>query len=219
MIMKRFTKIFTTLITIWLLPVLLVAQHGHGDHTNSNALDAKAVNMDHSLYHMTAEWTNHRNETFKLSDFEGKPLVVVMYYGNCVQVCPILIRDANRIFEKVDENLRKEMRVLAVTFDPENDTPDRLKAYAEEKELNLPEWHFVTGNRSEIRELAMLLGVEFTKKSDGHFAHSNLVTVLDDEGKIILRLEGLNQPVEEAAEKIERIADEKPGGLSHQNHD
>lgn len=217
--MKRFTKTITTIFAICLLPVVLLAQHGHGNHSNSNALDAKAVNMEHSLYHMDAEWTNHRNESIKLSDFSGKPLVVVMYYGNCVQVCPILIRDANRVFEAVGDSLRDEVRVLAVTFDPENDTPDRLHAYAEEKDLNIPEWHFMTGNRSDIRELAMLLGVEYSKKGDGHFAHSNLVTVLDDAGKIVHRLEGLNQPVDKSAKRIESILNKQDDGFSHHKHD
>lgn len=213
--MNRLEKMIMPIVAICLLPTLLLAQHGHGDHANSNALEAKSVNMEHSLYHMDAEWVNHRNETLELADFSGKPLVVVMYYGNCVQVCPILIRDANRVFEAVDESLRDQVRVLAVTFDPENDTPERLHAYAEEKGLNIPEWHFITGERADIRELAMLLGVEYTKKGDGHFAHSNLVTVLDDAGKIVQRLEGLNQPVDEAAKTIETILNNNPDGVSH----
>lgn len=189
---------------LFLFPLIAVAQHGHGNHTNDNALEAKKVSMEHSLYKMNAEWTNHRGETFKLSDLAGYPIVVVMYYGNCVQVCPILIRDANRVFESVEESLRDDVKVLAITFDPDNDTPERLHAYAEEKNLNLTEWHFVTGKHSDIRELAMLLGVEYTKKSDGHFAHSNLVTVLSGGEKIIHRMEGLNQPVIEAKNLIER---------------
>ncbi|MEX0662149.1 MAG: SCO family protein [Balneolaceae bacterium] len=217
--MNRTKKLSLTLFAFFLLPTALLAQHGHGNHTNNNALNPKEVNMEHSLFHMSANWTNHRNETLKLSDFSGNPVVIVMYYGNCVQVCPILIRDANRVFKAVDESLRKNVRVLAVTFDPQNDTIERLHAYAEEKELNIPEWHFITGNRSDIRELAMLLGVEYTKKGDGHFAHSNLVTVLDDEGKIIHRLEGLNQPVDEAAKYIETILNTNPDGRSHQNLD
>lgn len=216
--MKYIKRLIHTLIATCLLPMILMAQHGHGDHDNSNALDIGEVNTEHSLYHMNSLWTNHRNETLRLSDLSGKAVVVTMYYGNCVQVCPILIRDANRVFQAVDESIRSEVRVLAITFDPENDTPETLYAYAEEKNLNIPEWHFITGKRSDIRELAMLLGVEYKKKGDGHFAHSNLVTVLDDKGRIALRLEGLNQQVDEAAEIIEAMIKQKAGELTHQKH-
>jgi protein SCO1/2 len=56
----------------------------------------------------------------------------------------------------------------------------------------------------------MLLGVQFAEKSDGHFSHSNLVTILDKEGRILQRIEGLNQPVEEAAAQIEELLEMSP---------
>ena len=192
------------------------AQHSHQNH---NAMGAKEVSSEHSVYHTQAEWTNHRNETFLLHELKGKPVIVTMFYGNCTQVCPILIRDANRVFSAVDSSIRDNVQVIAITFDTENDTPEVLNTYAEEKELNIPQWHFLTASDSAIRELAMMLGVQYSQKSDGHFAHSNLVTVLDSEGRIVHRLEGLNQPVEEAARWIENqltITDNE--NLSHKNH-
>lgn len=210
---------FILLLLVLFIPIHAPAQHTDHGHSNSNVLDAGEVNMEHSLYHMDAVWTNHRQENFQLADFTGKPTIIVMYYGNCTQVCPILIRDANRLFTALDETLRKNVRVLAVTFDPENDTSERLHVYAEEKGLNLPEWNFVTGQSTDIRELAMLLGVEYTKKSDGHFAHSNLVTLLDGMGKIIHRMEGLNQPVKQAATLIrEYLINNGDDTYSHKNH-
>ncbi len=182
--------------------ILMFAQPAIGQHMNHNAMDAQPVESEHSIYHMDATWTDHRGETFRLADLQGQPVVVVMFYGNCTQVCPILIRDARRVYEAVDENIRSEINVLAITFDPENDTPEVLKKYAIKKDLNVPQWHFTMGNPADIRELAMLLGVQYAQKSDGHFSHSNLVTVLDSEGRIAHRVEGLNQPVEHAANWI-----------------
>lgn len=182
--------------------ILMFTQAVMAQHMNHNAMDAQPVESEHSIYHMDATWTDHSGETFQLADLQGQPVVVVMFYGNCTQVCPILIRDARRVYEAVDKNLRSEIKVLAITFDPKNDTPEVLKNYAIKKELNVPQWHFTTGNPADIRELAMLLGVQYAQKSDGHFSHSNLVTVLDSEGRIAYRLEGLNQPVEEAANLI-----------------
>ncbi|HMB41279.1 MAG TPA: SCO family protein [Balneolaceae bacterium] len=195
---------------------VIQAQHSHQNH---NAMDTKEVSSEHSVYHTQAEWTNHRNETFLLHELKGKPVIVTMFYGNCTQVCPILIRDANRVFTAVDSSLRNDVQVLAITFDTKNDTPEILKAYANKKELNIPQWHFVTGPDAAIRELAMMLGVQYSKKSDGHFAHSNLVTVLDSKGRIVHRLEGLNQPVDEAAHWIENhILKTKNENLSHKHH-
>jgi protein SCO1 len=200
--MKSIIKKIAILVLL-ILPIAVTAQHQHGEHSNSNALDVRKVQEGSSIYHSSAIWTNHRREKVKLSDFKGHPVIIVMVYGNCTQVCPILIRDARRVFEGTDESLRTDVRVAVVTFDPENDTPERLMKYAAEYGLNLPQWHFLTGKSTQVRELAMLLGVEYTKKSDGHFAHSNLVTVLDEQGVIAERIIGLNQPVNDAVKFIE----------------
>ena len=183
---------------------LICTHSAFGQHMNHNAMDAEPVESEYSIYHMDATWTDHRGDEFQLADLRGKPVVVVMFYGNCTQVCPILIRDARRVFEAVDERLRSHVKVLAITFDPKNDTPEVLGKYAAKKELNIPQWHFTTGEAAEIRELAMLLGVQYAQKSNGHFSHSNLVTVLDGKGKIAHRLIGLDQPVSEAGEWIEQ---------------
>ncbi|HBQ58498.1 MAG TPA: SCO family protein, partial [Balneolaceae bacterium] len=64
------------------------------------------------------------------------------------------------------------------------------------------EWHFITGKRTDIKMMATMLGVKYQQTSDGHFAHSNLVTVLDTEGKVAKRVEGLNQSMNEASAVI-----------------
>ncbi|MEX0905404.1 MAG: SCO family protein [Balneolaceae bacterium] len=191
-----------TTIAILFLVLMSTATHAQHGHQNHNALKAEDVKHSHSLYHLDAEWTDHRGEKITLSRFSGEPVIVVMFYGNCTEVCPILIQDAWRLYSSVSEDVRAVVNVIAVTFDPENDTPSVLKQYAEYEQLDIPGWHFVTAEPAEIRELAMLLGVQFSQKSDRHFSHSNLVTVLDGEGKIARRVEGLGHDMKHAAEWI-----------------
>ncbi|MTI87842.1 MAG: SCO family protein [Balneolaceae bacterium] len=191
-----------SLIAIFVLSSFtLHAQHNHGADATLKAGEISG----HSLYHLDADFTDQRNKSLKLSSFKGQPVIVVMFYGNCTQVCPILIRDTWRLYNAVDEILRPSVKVLAVSFDTENDTPEVLKAYAEYEQLNIDGWHFATSEPTNVRSLAMMLGVQYAKKSDGEFAHSNLVSVLDTEGKIAKRIEGLNQPMEEAAHHIEQM--------------
>ena len=180
----------------------LSAQH---HHNGDNTLSAGTVNSEHSIYHLDAQWTDHRGDTYSLRDFSGEPVIVIMFYGNCTQVCPILIKDAWRLYSSIDKSIRDSVNVLAITFDTENDTPEVLHNYAEYEQLNIPGWHFMTSESAKVRSLAMMLGVQYTKKSDGHFAHTNLVTVLDKRGRIVKRVEGLNQPMEKAAEDIKSI--------------
>ncbi|MEK9763155.1 MAG: hypothetical protein VW729_10780 [Deltaproteobacteria bacterium] len=54
-------------------------------------------------------------------------------------------------------------------------------------------WQLLQGDSMGVLEMAALLGVRFRKELDGTFSHSNLITLLDKEGVIIFRLEGLRQ--------------------------
>lgn len=194
-----------SLIAILLLMAAnLMAQNQH-NHSADNTLGATEIDADHSLYHLDAEWTDHRGNKVTLGDFRGQPVIVVMFYGNCTDVCPILIQDAWRLYSGVEKSFRKDVKVLAVSFDTENDTPEVLNEYAEYEQLNIPGWYFMTADDADVRTFAMMLGMQYSKKSDGHFAHSNLVTVLDEQGRIAQRVEGLNQPMDEAEETIEEI--------------
>lgn len=194
-----------TVQTVW-------GQETEHHHHEQRALKAQSVHHEHSVFHLDAEWLNHREQVLRLEDFQGQPLIIVMFYGNCTEVCPILIQDTWRLFSQLESSVQNHVNVLAVTFDPKNDTPSALSDYADYQQLNRENWHFLTADPPAIRELSMLLGVQFRERSDGMFEHSNLITVLDSEGKIVRRIEGLGQPVEEAAGLIENLA-EKGSGL------
>ena len=196
--------IATILVFVGILSLNTFAQHGHLNHAKE-ALKAGEVHAGHSLYHLEAEFTNHRNENVKLGDLQGEPVIVVLFYGNCTQVCPILIQDTWRLYSSLDISQQAQTNVLAISFDTENDSPEVLREYAEYEQLDLPEWHFITGKHTDIKMLATMLGVKYQQTSDGHFAHSNLITVLDKEGRIAKRVEGLNQPMEEATAVIEAM--------------
>lgn len=201
-------RLLTAILFIAIFSTSLMAQH---QHEADNELSAEEVKTSHSLYHLDADWTDHRGNEFSISDFEGEPVIVVMFYGNCTEVCPILIQDSWRLYSALDPSQQESVNVLAVTFDTENDTPEVLREYAEQEQLNIPGWHFMTSDDSSVRSLAMMLGVQYSQTSDGHFAHSNLITVLDKKGKIAKRVEGLNQPMEEAAAVLDSIIkNEKP---------
>ncbi|MEX0890221.1 MAG: SCO family protein [Balneolaceae bacterium] len=178
--------------------------HSHHHHNQSGMSVAEPLD-DRSVYQLGREWTDHRGESIQLDQFLGNPVILVMFYGSCREVCPILIQDSWRLYREVDERVRESVSVVAVTFDTEKDTPDVLMEYAEKERLNLSNWYFVTSTPRAVRELATVLGVQYRKRSDGMYDHSNLVAVLDKQGVVAARIEGLGRPVEKAAGEIEQM--------------
>ncbi len=168
---------------------------GHGHHEE---LPATAPTHDGSLHHLDAVWTDAHGEQLRLPDLAGGPAMITMFYGSCATACPILLHKARRLQEATGLDLP----VLAVTFDPGADTPEALRRYAEERGYDRDDWRFLIGDELQIRMLATMLGVQYRPLQEGGFAHSNLIIVIDGEGRIVLHEEGLSPDVEPVAEEV-----------------
>lgn len=171
---------------------------GHGHHEE---LPATTPTHDGSLHHLEATWTDAHGDEVLLRTYAGRPVMITMFYGSCETACPILLHKARRLQEATGLDLP----VLAVTFDPEADTPEALRRYAEERGYDRSDWRFLIGDELRIRMLATMLGVQYRPLQEGGFAHSNLIAVVDGDGVVVLREEGLSPDVEPVAEAI-RVA-------------
>lgn len=179
------------------------AGHGpHADHSGHAPLVPSAPLPGRSLYHLDGAWLNHRGEQLELGDLRGSPVVVVMFYASCDSACPLLMYDAQRLEAALPEPERSATQFVMVTIDPENDAPERLARYVEQNGYEAPNWHFLTGGPQQTRALAALLGVQYRPAGQGMFSHTNLITVLDPDGVVAQRTEGLSRPVEPAARAI-----------------
>lgn len=178
----------------------------HAGHRNHDAMAAAPVDHAESIYHLEGAWTDHRGTEFTLASLRGGPVVMVMIYGSCTTACPILVQDARRLEAMLADDVRAKTRFVLVSFDPVNDTPEALADYAAGRGLDDSRWRFVRGDRAQIRALAMLLGVRYRDNGDGTFDHSNLVTVLDADGRAVHRIEGLMRPMDAAATAVTAAA-------------
>ena len=212
--MKLLKAALITFIVLSASAVTATAQHSQGDgHDHGHEhdmgqmqeLESDAIKHSESLHQIPTKWVNQNSETKQIKDFAGEPLIVVMFYGKCTETCPMLIQRTWKLYSSLSEETQGKLNVLAVSFDFKNDTPDALKEYAEYEQLDLPGWHFVTADQTDIRQLATLLGVQYRERSDGHFDHSNLITVLDKNGNISRRIEGIIGDLDQDINYIETL--------------
>ncbi len=175
------------------------AHHHQGEHAALPAAQALAGN---SIFHLTGTWQTQGGSPFSLSDLRGKPAIVVMLYTSCTTACPLLINDARRLEQALPEDLRGDMQIVLASIDPQVDTPERLAEFAGKMRLDTDRWTLLHGQSGDVRELAAVLGVQYRRNADGSYTHSNLITVLDAEGRIVHRVEGLSKPMEAEAAAI-----------------
>jgi protein SCO1 len=143
-----------------------------------------------SIYQSTGEWHNQHGDTLRLSAFKGKIPVVAMVFTRCTFACSRIVADIQNIEKQLPRDKTDQVVFVLVSFDSQRDQPARLKAFASQMQLD-DRWVLLHGNEEEVRELSMLLDVKYKKQPNGDFAHSNGITLLNSQGAIVTRIEGL----------------------------
>ncbi len=143
-----------------------------------------------SIFLLDSKWKNQNGKELQLKDLKGKNLVVVMIFTSCQTACPILVADMQKIASKIDPKKSGETNMVLVSIDPDNDTPQVLKKYAQERKMDDEHWTLLTSDKESIRELANVLAVKYQKISPIIFSHSNIITVFNKKGEMVHQAEG-----------------------------
>jgi len=143
---------------------------------------------DESIFNLTSTWKTQNNKSIELKELKGDVLVMVMIYTSCKAACPRLVADMRNIHKKVDN---KDVRYVLVSIDPETDTPERLKEFAIENQMDDEQWIFLQGSVDGVREFSNVLAVKYKQISPLDFSHSNIISVFDKEGVLYHQQEGL----------------------------
>lgn len=177
--------------------------------TSCGSKQVKEVELpENSIFHLSSQWKNQDGKAMQLKDLKGKTLVVVMIYTSCKSACPILVSKMKRIEQKIDKNYLKDINLVLVTIDPTNDTPEKLKKFALLNEMNAPHWTFLTSNEEDTQELANVLAMKYKKIDPVDFSHSNIITVFNPYGELVIQEEGLEIDVNKIATTAVKTAKE-----------
>lgn len=158
-----------------------------------------------SIFNLSSTWHTEEGEAVQLEDLKGKTLVMVMIYISCKAACPRLVADMRNIEAEIPNEKIKNIQFVMVSIDPETDTPERLKAFAIENEMDDLQWMFLQGTESGVREFANVLSVKYKEISPIDFSHSNIISVFNAEGELKHQQEGLGADNKETLATIMEI--------------
>jgi electron transport protein SCO1/senC len=162
---------------------------------------------DLSIYNLPEVWTTQNGDDIALKELKGNVLVVVMIYTSCKTACPILIKDMREIRKQVDTQISKTakgVKYLLVSIDPETDTPEHLKAFAKENNMDDDQWLFLRSNEEQTREFAAVLAVNYKQISPVDFSHSNIISVFNKKGELVSQQEGLGIDYEKTVSEVKK---------------
>jgi protein SCO1 len=143
-----------------------------------------------------------------LRDLRGKVVAVAFIYTSCPDVCPLLTAKMAQVQDELGADFGPKIAFVSITVDPENDTPEALRAYAEAHGADLAGWSFLTGAPAAVREVAHRYGVAMAEPADGQVEHTLLTTLVDRRGVMRVQYLGYRFDPEEFRRDLLSLADE-----------
>ena len=137
---------------------------------------------------------NEDGHPIHLEQFHGKALLLTFIYTRCPlpDFCPRVTHDF-AVIEKslaLSPELYARTHLLCASFDPEGDTPARLKSYGETYMGSMApkafaHWDFAVSSQPALQPMAQWFDVGLTREPDGTITHTLSTTLIGPDGKVV----------------------------------
>ena len=123
---------------------------------------------------------DHNSKEFTLENLEGNVWLADFIFTTCSGPCPIMTERMSMVQHDLLEI--DKLKFVSFTVNPDYDTPEVLKKYAQRFDADVGSWSFVTGKYEQIQELI----VEGFKMGDVEeiVFHSTRFALVDHEGNL-----------------------------------
>jgi cytochrome oxidase Cu insertion factor (SCO1/SenC/PrrC family) len=122
---------------------------------------------------------------------EGKTVIINSFFSTCNGSCPMMAATFARIQKALGDRLGKDVYLLSISVDPETDTPQKLKEYAERFHAK-PGWYFLTGDKQNVQFALEKIGQYVEEKTE----HFNMFIIGNEKTGLWKKAFGLASPDE-----------------------
>lgn len=184
---------------------LLVSQNADADIVLDHIVVVGQAKPDYKpkmSYHVPApgdavpdfKLRNQDGHTIHVRQFKGRELLITFIYTRCPlpNFCPRVTRYFAAINRQLASNraLYDKTHLLCVSFDPDNDTPERLRAYGasyigSDAKDAFSHWDFAVPDKQELTKMAQYFDVGMTQGSDNTITHTLSTTLIGPDGKVV----------------------------------
>lgn len=127
-------------------------------------------------------------------DMEGKITIVDFFFTSCPSICPVMSKEMERVNDAFRN--KEDVQIFSISIDPEYDTPEVLSDYSARHNSTPGKWHFLTGDKEAIYNLARCGFILPTIDGYGEpddFVHSDKFVLVDEYGRIRGYYSGTNR--------------------------
>lgn len=143
-----------------------------------------------TVWHQVANITlvNQLGDTVSLDDIKGSIIIANYFFTRCPSICPTLTKNMKELQDAMKmKDLRKKIdssfvRFISFSVDPERDSAQALKKYADRYGINHDTWWMLTGPKKTIYDYAfneLKLGLQDGEGIDSNFIHTEKFVLID----------------------------------------
>jgi protein SCO1/2 len=171
----------------------------NGTRTSANPVSVGAAVPDFVL-------TGQDGRTVQLSRLRGKIVALNFVYTRCAlpNFCVRSTNNFGTLQTRFRKQLKKQLVLLTVTFDPVHDSPEALRDYAQKWKADPRAWHFLTGSEAAIRRVCDLFREDYFP-DEGLMDHSLHTVIIDRQGRLVANLEGNEFTAQQLGDLVQTI--------------
>lgn len=181
---------------------------------NEEMVDPELLRIGFGHHIGAFRFLNQNGKWITDREMKGKISVVEYFFTTCKSICPIMNQQMQRVHSAFIQD--QGVKIFSFTVDPEIDTVEQLKRYAESHQATPGKWHFLTGNKADLYALArksffVLKPAEAQNLGDAgsDFIHTNNFVLIDKNLRIRGYYDGTSlKEVNELISDIKRLQNE-----------
>jgi protein SCO1/2 len=157
---------------------------------------------------------NQDGRAIHLAAFKGKALLVTFIYTRCPlpDFCPRVTHNFAQVNRELaaTPTVYAKTHLLCVSFDPENDTPARLRAYGatyigSDAKDAFTHWDFAVPSQPVLKQMAQFFNVGMSGAADGSITHTLSTTLIAPDGKVVRFYPGNEWTPEQLAADLKEV--------------
>jgi protein SCO1/2 len=196
--------------SLLLVVIILVGCSESNSKKNLPFLGNKDISLTgDTVYHEIEafSFTNQDGEIITKESTRGKVYVADYFFSHCPTMCPAMTGQMKRVQKAIPE-----ITILTHSCDPERDSVGQLKWYTEKRDIDVSNWHFLTGSKKALYDhgfYSYMMTTDEDVLAPGGFMHSPLFALIDGDHHIRgvydgTTTESVDQLIEDAKSLIKK---------------
>ena len=158
--------------------------------------------------------TNQDGRAIHLGAFRGQAVLITFIYTRCPlpNFCPRVVHNLASIAQQIasDPAVRDRTHMICASFDPQNDTPARLRAYgltyvSANAKKPFERWDFAVPTEANLGEMSRFFNLGMTREADSTITHTLSTTLIGPDGKVVRYYPGNEWTAEQVTADLHQL--------------